>query len=94
MLKYLGWMLEQSEYDCPAFLHDIWKARQVWGKLGKLLQIEGAEPAVSEIFHRAVVQAVLLFGAETWVLLAPMAHRLEGAHVGFLWHVTRKRQSS
>ena len=43
---------------------------------------------VSENFYRVVVQAVLLFGAETWVLTAAMLEKLEGVHVGFLRQVT------
>ena len=34
---------------------------------------------------------LLLFGADTWVLLAPMAQRLEGVHVGFLKQVTKPK---
>ena len=34
-----------------------------------------------------MVQAVLLFGAETWVLTAAMLQKLEGVHVGFLQQV-------
>ena len=34
-----------------------------------------------------VVQAVLLFGAEMWVLSEPMTQRLDGVHVGFLRQV-------
>ena len=64
----------------------------MWGRLGELLQREGVDPAVSEKSYRAVVQAVLLFGAETWVLLEPMAQKLEGVHVGFLRKVTGKNQ--
>ena len=30
----------------------------------------------------------MLFGAETLVLLAAMAKKLEGVHVGFLWLLT------
>ena len=40
------------------------------------------------MFYWVVVQAVLLFGAETWVLLAAMSRKLEGVHVGFLIQVT------
>ena len=42
------------------------------------------DPITSEKFYRAVVQAVLLFGAETWVLLSAMLNKIEGVHVGFL----------
>ena len=38
-----------------------------------------------------MVQAVLLFEAETWVLMAPMAHKLEGVHVGFLRQVAGQK---
>ena len=60
----------------------------MWGRLGKLLQREGMEPEVSEKLYHTVVQAVLLFGVETWVLLAPMMQSLEGEHVSFLRQVT------
>ena len=43
---------------------------------------------MSEMFNRKVVQVVLLFGVETWVLLAAMAKTLEGVHAGFLSQVT------
>ena len=46
---------------------------------------------MSAMFYRAVVQAVLLFGAETWVLSEAMPHNLEGVHVGFLRQITGKR---
>ena len=61
----------------------------MWGRIGKLLRREGADPSVSTKFYRAVVQVVLLFGAETWMLSAPMAKKLEGVHMGFLRQVTR-----
>ena len=39
------------------------------------------------MFYRSVVQAVLLFGEETWVLSSEMTKTLEGFHVGFLSQV-------
>ena len=41
-----------------------------------------------------VVQAVLLFGLETWVLMAEMLQKLEGLHVGFLRQVTGTKTQS
>ena len=38
-------------------------------------------------FYRAVVQAVLLFGAEPWMLLAAMLKNIEGVHIGLLQQV-------
>ena len=43
-----------------------------------------------DIFYRAVVQAVLLFGSERWVLSAAMDKRLEGVYVVFFLEVIGK----
>ena len=53
-------------------------------RIGKLLRREGEDPRVSEIFYQAVMQAVLLFGAENWVLLVAMYRNLELVHMVFL----------
>ena len=49
------------------------------------------DPLVSAMFYQAVLQAVLIFGAETWVLLVEMSRNLEGVHVGFLRQVTGQK---
>ena len=64
------------------------KPYRVWSRLGKMLRREGAEPLVSTIFYRVVVQVVLLFGEETWVLSEAMSHKLEGMHMSFLRQIT------
>ena len=43
------------------------------------------------MFYQAVVQVVLLFGSETWVLLSAMSRKLEGVHMGFLRQVMGKK---
>ena len=70
--KYLVRVLHQEEDNWPEVICNIRRARQVWGRLGKLLRREGAYPILLSKLYRAVVQAVLLFGAETWVLLTEM----------------------
>ena len=47
---------------------NIRKARVSWGRLVRVLGLEGADPKVSQSFYTAVTQQVLLFGAELWVL--------------------------
>ena len=42
-------------------------------------------------FYRAVVQAVLLYGSETWVLLASMANSIEETHTELLQMIMGKR---
>ena len=55
---------------------------------------EGADPIILEKFYCVVVQVVLLFGSETWVLTAAMLQKLEGVHVGFLRQVTGMKAQS
>ena len=57
-----------------------------------MLRIDGENPQVSEMFYRAVVQEVLTFGAETWVLSAEMSQNLERLHVGFLIKMTGQKE--
>ena len=40
------------------------------------------------MFYRTVVQEVLLYGSETWVLSASMERKVEGTHTGFLQQIT------
>ena len=47
-------------------------ARSVWGILATLIQREGADPRVAEMFYRVEVQEILLYGLDTWVLLEEM----------------------
>ena len=81
--KYLGRLLDWSDCNWPEVLHSIRMARQVWGRLGGLIQRDGAEPTVSAKFYHAVVQVVILFQAETCVLTETMSQRIEGAHMSF-----------
>ena len=53
------------------------KVRMSWGRLSWILSREWADPKVSGNFYKAVSQAVLLFGAETWVITAWMEQSLD-----------------
>ena len=44
----------------------------------RILSREGAEPRVSGFFFKVVVQAVFLFGSETWVFTPRMGRDLGG----------------
>ena len=86
--KYLGRILHQAHDDWPEVLCNIWRARKVLERLGKLLRQERADLRILAKFYRAVVQAVLLLGLETWVLMAAMLQNIEGLHVSFLRQMT------
>ena len=62
--------------DWHAVVGKLQKTRKSWGRLLRILRREGADPKVSGYFFKAVTQAVLLFGAETWVLTSRMERAL------------------
>ena len=43
------------------------------------------------MFYREVVQAILMYGSEMWVISVEMERKVEGTHTGFLIQVTGKR---
>ena len=54
--------------DWPAVAGNLAKARNSWGRMKGILRREGATTRISGNFFKAVVQQVLLFGSETWVV--------------------------
>ena len=90
--KYLGRILDWSDDDWSAVLWNSGKVQRVWSQIWKMLRREGADPRVSAVFYRAVVQAVLILGAETWVLSEAMSRNMEGVHVGLLKHIKGHRE--
>ena len=75
--RYLGRVLTAGDDDWIAVVGNLGKARKSWGRLSWILIREVADPKVSGSFYKAVAQAVLLFGAETWVLTPRMERALD-----------------
>jgi hypothetical protein len=46
--------------------------------ISRVLIRDGATPRISSMFYKAVVQSVLLYGSETWVLPPNILSKLEG----------------
>ena len=61
-----------GDNDWLAVVGNLGKARKSCGRLSWVLGREGAYPKVLGGFYKSVAQAVLLFGAETWVLTQRM----------------------
>jgi hypothetical protein len=59
---------------------NLCKARKSWARISCILARDGATPRVSGMFYKAVVQSILLFGSETWVMTNPMLKALESFH--------------
>ena len=75
--RYLGQMLTAGDDYWLVVVGNLGKARNSWGWLLRTLGREGADPKVSLHFYKAVLQAVLLFGEETWVLAPRMDRALD-----------------
>ena len=67
-LKYLGRVLTVADDNWLEVVGHLWKAQNSSAHLSNILGRYGASPRVSGIFSKAVVQAVLLFRLETWLL--------------------------
>jgi hypothetical protein len=79
--KYLGQMMAQDDDNAQAIRAQLWKARATWARVGKVLRGENTPPTVAAKFYLAVVQAILLYGSETWVTSPQAMARLEGFHI-------------
>ncbi len=78
VFKYLGCLLAQDNDDAQAIRQQLRKARGVWGRVGQVLRGENVGPRIAAKFYKAVVQAVLLYGSETWTSTSWPWHDLRG----------------
>jgi hypothetical protein len=79
--KYLGRMMAQDDDDSQALHAQLWKACTTWAWIGQVLWNENMSLFVAARFYQAVVQAILLYGSETWVIFQTAMARLEGFHI-------------
>ena len=66
-----------ADENWPVVVKNLARSRAVWKSMMRILIREGAQPRVSGFFI-VVVQVVLLFGAETWVVTPCMGRVLGG----------------
>jgi hypothetical protein len=89
--KYLGRILTDTDDDYPALYRNLSRARQRWGMVRRVLVRDGADPRTMAYFYKCVVQTVLLYGAETWVISNRMLRALEGFHYRVACQITGRR---
>jgi exonuclease III len=77
---YLGRYLSADDSDDVAIWQDIVKARYRWHRCGRVLSSLGATPRIMARFYLAIVQAILLYGSETWNISQRSLRRLETFH--------------
>ena len=61
--KYLGRMILATDDNWPTVTRNLDQANTVWRRISHILGREGSTPWVYGFFFKAVLQAVLLFGA-------------------------------
>jgi hypothetical protein len=62
----------------------------MWARVGQVLHKENAPPQISAKFYKAILQSVLLYGSETWVLSTAALARLEGFHLRAAYRMAKK----
>ena len=66
--KYQGQVILVTENNWPTVARNLAWAKTVWRRMSHILSREGATPWMYGLFYKAVIQAVMLFRAETWVV--------------------------
>ena len=84
--KYLGQVISATDDNWPEVVRNLDRANKVWSRMSRILSRERAVPRVSGFFFKAVIQAVMLFRAETWVVTYRMGKALGRFHT----QVTRR----
>ena len=89
--NYLGRILTAGYDYWPAVAGNLGKARKSWGRLKRIMSREGAYKRVSGNVFKAVVQQVLLFGEETWVLTPRIERSLNSFMHGAARRITGRQ---
>ena len=67
-LKYLGRVISTVDNNWPAVVRNLRRARKNWAWLTRVLISEGADAQTSGHIYLSVVQSVMLYRLETWVM--------------------------
>ena len=77
---YLGRLLSNDDDDSTAINSNLRKARARWGKLVNILKREGANAIIMSKFYMTIVQAVLLYGSDSWIIKERDLNKLRSFH--------------
>ena len=78
--KYLGLFLSEADDDCTEVVSNFWIARHKWAQLTRVLTREGMDAQTSGLIYLSVVQLVMLYRSETWVMTPCIERVLDGFH--------------
>ena len=81
IFKYLGRMITDEDDDLPAMELQLKKARGAWGRIGKILKKKTkSNPKVMATFYKVIIQSILLYGSESWIMNDYMKAKLNSFH--------------
>jgi hypothetical protein len=78
--RYLGRQLVATGDNWPAVVSNLARARARWAQVSHILTRQYVSPKLAEYFYKAVVQSVLLYGCESWVISRQILRSLERFH--------------
>ena len=84
--KYLGRVLSASDDDWPAVIWNLRRVRQKWVYLSQVIRRYGSDACMLGIFYISVVQVVLLYRSESWVVSPQIGKALGIIHH---WEIRR-----
>ena len=76
----LGRTVTYNNSNWAALYHIIWKKRRWWGVVGKVVTNAEATVQAQGNFYKAIMQFVLLYVGDNWVVTGTMINLLEGFH--------------
>ena len=86
--KYLGRILSEDDCDSKCIDDQLKKTRKRWTCIAKILKREGANAACMGKFYLTIVQAVLLYGADSWVVKRDDLRKLQSFHSRAIRYMT------
>ena len=66
--NYLGIILSAADGNWPDVVINLRRARQKWTRMTRVLSREGTDAWTLGQIYLAVVQSVMMYGSETWVM--------------------------
>ena len=86
--RYLGRILLERDDDSPCIHDQLARARRRWRDVARILKRGGADARAMAKFYLAIVQAVLLYGADSWTITKKDFAALERFHKRAVRHIT------
>ena len=86
----MGRILSDDDDDSQCIQSNLNKAKFRWRSLSRVLKREGADARTMAKFYLTIVQAVLLYGSESWCISQKDMNSLERFHKRSVRYITGK----